>query len=418
VLVLAGGASNRFWPLLDKPLLRFGDQTLLERHLRSLEALGVERFVVVVRPETRQAVQALADGLGLRQSRVVVQAQARGMADAVLSAREALVGAEDAPIYVTQAQDVFDPILHTAMFQRWHQGAAADGLIAAVRVSEYFPGGYLKLEGNRITGVVEKPGASKEPSDLVTLVAHLFASTHRLVEAIEAQAPIPGLDDAYERALSGLMVSGSFRHLVYEGRWQALKFPWHVLDVMDLLLERWTAGQESPGPDYEQREDGVFVGRNVRIFPGAHVVAPALIGHDAIIGHNALVRGSLVGENSVVGFGSEVARSYLGRHVELHHNYVGDSVFGEGSSMGYGAVTANFRLDGRTVPSLVGGERVDTGRMKLGLILGAGARVGVNASTMPGVKMGAGAILGPNLRLARDLADGQRHLSERAGGNP
>ena len=40
VLVLAGGASNRFWPLRDKPLLRLGAYTLLERHLRQLSDLG------------------------------------------------------------------------------------------------------------------------------------------------------------------------------------------------------------------------------------------------------------------------------------------------------------------------------------------------------------------------------------------
>src|SRR3989304_3305566 len=97
---------------------------------------------------------------------------------------------------------------------------------------------------------------------------------------------------------------------------------------------------------------GVVLGRDVKIYPGAHVVGPALIGQGSIIGHNALVRGSIVGPRCVVGFGSEVARSYLGESVELHHNYAGDSVLDAGSSMGFGAVTANYRLDGRTGPSV------------------------------------------------------------------
>jgi bifunctional UDP-N-acetylglucosamine pyrophosphorylase/glucosamine-1-phosphate N-acetyltransferase len=181
---------------------------------------------------------------------------------------------------------------------------------------------------------------------------------------------------------------------------------------MDLLLERWTAGLESPGPDYEQREDGVFIGKDAHIYPGAYVVAPALLGHGCVIGHNALVRGSVLGPRSVAGFGSEVARSYLGENVQLHHNYVGDSVFDRDSAMGYGAVTANFRVDGRTVPMHVGEERLDSERMKLGLVLGAGARLGVNTSTMPGVKIGAGAIVGANLRIQRDVPDGARVLTE------
>jgi bifunctional UDP-N-acetylglucosamine pyrophosphorylase/glucosamine-1-phosphate N-acetyltransferase len=185
---------------------------------------------------------------------------------------------------------------------------------------------------------------------------------------------------------------------------------------MDMLLELWTSDAESPGPDYEQQEDGVFFGRNVRVFPGAYVVAPALIGHDSVIGHTALVRGSVIGPRCVVGFGAEVARSYLAEGVELHHDYVGDSALDRESAMGYGAVTANYRIDGRTVPSMIGGERLDTGRMKLGLMLGAGARIGVNTSTMPGVKIGAGAMIGPGIRITRDVPDGERVLDEETYG--
>ena len=137
-----------------------------------------------------------------------------------------------------------------------------------------------------------------------------------------------------------------------------------------------------------------------------------LLDHGVIVGHNALVRGAYIGRKAVIGFGSEVARSYIAEGVELHHNYVGDSVMDRESAMGYGAVTANYRLDGKTVPMFAGNDRLDTGRMKLGLIFGAHARLGVNVSTMPGVKIGANAIIGPNLRVTRDVPEGMRVLNE------
>jgi bifunctional UDP-N-acetylglucosamine pyrophosphorylase/glucosamine-1-phosphate N-acetyltransferase len=182
------------------------------------------------------------------------------------------------------------------------------------------------------------------------------------------------------------------------------------------MLSLWTRGVESPGAGYEQGEDGVFMARDVRVFPGGHVAAPAVIGPGCVIGNNALVRGSILGPNCVVGFGSEVARSYLAGDVELHHNYAGDSVFDRDTSMGWGATTANYRIDHRTVPSVVGGQRIDTQREKLGLVLGAGARVGVNASLMPGVKVGAGALIGPAIRITRDVPDGERVLDEETYG--
>ena len=415
-LVLAGGSSSRFWPLRGKLFLPFGASSLLERHLRVLRDAGFDRSVVITRPDTRETVAALTPPVGMTLD-VAVQPEARGMGDAVLCARDALMPLGDVPVYVTQAHDVVDDSLHAGMLQRWSTAKPGlAGLIAAARVTSYFPGGYLTLEGERVTAVVEKPAPGSEPSDLVNIVAHVFASWRELTSAIEAEAALPGGDDVYERALSRLMAERVFKASVYEGRWAALKYPWHVLDVMELLLERWTRGLESPGPDYEQREDGVFVGRDVRIFPGANVVAPALLGHGAVVGHNALVRGSQQGPRSLAGIGSEVARSNHGEGGELHHNYVGDSVLERDTSMGYGATTANYRLDGRTVPMFAGGVRIDTGRMKLGLILGEGARIGVNTSTMPGVRIGAGAMIGPMLRVTRDVPEGERVLDEETYG--
>jgi bifunctional UDP-N-acetylglucosamine pyrophosphorylase/glucosamine-1-phosphate N-acetyltransferase len=335
------------------------------------------------------------------------------MADAVLSAREALDAFGDAPLYLTQAHDVVEQKLHEGMLEAWSRREGdVFGLVAAQRARRYFPGGYLAFNGDRLAGVIEKPGAGHEPSDLVNLVDHVFASWRTLVGAVKLAEDQPGADDAYERALSSLMTGRVFRAEVYEGRWQPLKYPWHVLDVMDMLLDLWTRGIEAPAPDYEQREPGVFTGRDVRIFPGAHVAAPSLIGHGCVIGHNALVRGSIIGPRCVVGFGCEVARSYLGAGVELHHNYVGDSVMDRETSMGYGSTTANYRLDNRTVPSVVGGVRVDSERLKLGLILGSGSKIGVNTSTMPGVKIGAGCVVGPMLKVVRDIPDGERVLDE------
>ena len=416
VLVLAGGVSSRFWPLRDKLLIEFGSQSLLERHLRALSELGCDRVVVVTRPDLAETVETLGNGIAA-DVRVALQPEAKGMADAVLCARPALEAFGEGALYITQAHDVVERRMHAEVLQSWdgRDGNTA-GIIAASRVQQYFPGGYLTLDGDRATSIVEKPGAGNEPSDLVNLVAHVHSSWRLLCDAIMIANTSGDPDDAYERALDALMQSSIYLAHVYDGPWQGLKYPWHLLDVMDLMLSLWSRGVESPGPEYEQREDGVFVAPDVRIFPGGYVAAPALIGPGSIVGNNALVRNSIVGPNCIVGFGSEIARSFLAGHVELHHNYVGDSVFDRDTSMGWGATTANYRIDHRTVPSMVGGQRVDSERDKLGLILGSGARVGVNTSLMPGVKVGANALIGPAMRVTRDVPDGERVLDEETYG--
>jgi bifunctional UDP-N-acetylglucosamine pyrophosphorylase/glucosamine-1-phosphate N-acetyltransferase len=46
---------------------------------------------------------------------------------------------------------------------------------------------------------------------------------------------------------------------------------------------------------------------------------------------------------------------------------------------------------------------VDTGRRKLGAILGDGVKTGIKSLFMPGVKVGAGTWIGANFMVERDL---------------
>jgi len=76
-------------------------------------------------------------------------------------------------------------------------------------------------------------------------------------------------------------------------------------------------------------------------------------------------------------------------------------------AFGSGTVTANLRLAEDNVRVNVDGQRLDTGRRKVGALVGSHVRVGINASLMPGVRIGSNAAVGPGVVLRRDLPDGQ-----------
>jgi bifunctional UDP-N-acetylglucosamine pyrophosphorylase/glucosamine-1-phosphate N-acetyltransferase len=46
---------------------------------------------------------------------------------------------------------------------------------------------------------------------------------------------------------------------------------------------------------------------------------------------------------------------------------------------------------------------VDTGRTKLGAVLGDNVKIGINALLMPGVKVGNNCWIGPNVVVYRDM---------------
>ena len=52
------------------------------------------------------------------------------------------------------------------------------------------------------------------------------------------------------------------------------------------------------------------------------------------------------------------------------------------------------------------GKKIDTGRRKLGVIMGDDVQTGINVSLMPGVKVGSGAWIAPGLSVYEDVKSG------------
>jgi bifunctional UDP-N-acetylglucosamine pyrophosphorylase/glucosamine-1-phosphate N-acetyltransferase len=409
-IVLAGGVNSRFWPLREKSLLPIMGQSLLHRHLATLAAAGITEGVIV-------GAAANAEQLRLETSpqtppvmQVVVQAEPKGMGDAILTALRALPG--DRSVLVTQVHDLAPGDL-LARVVAAHKRDPRHSYLAAYRAREYFPGGYFHMDGERAVGLVEKPGAGKTPSDLVSIVIRLHRDAAGLARAITTAYEAGGPDDHYERAINVQMREHEHSLVIHDGAWSAIKYPWHVLDVVDLLLAGVSAPRAAPDVMISPQatvSGNVILAPGVRLFAGAAVVGPAYIGPNTIVGNNALVRQSCVEGQCVIGFGSEVARSYVGPGCWFHTNYIGDSVIGPASTFGAGMVTANLRQDHGRVFSSVRGERIDTGREKLGLICGARSAFGVQAATMPGVKVGEDSRVGPGVMVYRDVPERRQLL--------
>jgi bifunctional UDP-N-acetylglucosamine pyrophosphorylase/glucosamine-1-phosphate N-acetyltransferase len=413
LIILAGGVSSRMSPLREKSLIRFGTDPLLVRQLRRFIALGFERAILVANPENKGVIaDLLASMTETIQTDVVVQTDPIGMGDALLKAQPLLADTPDAPIYITQVHDVVDDALHQDMLAAYHQHLHGS-YIAGYEMEDYFPGGYLTINGEgRILGIVEKPDPDKRPSKLVNIVAHLHSNNGRLFDAIRAQyeANISS-DDHYERAMASLMEEHIYRVVPYKGHWSALKYPWHVLDVMRHFLGQ-IEGQVIESDAYVSPSatlvGNVYIGEGAKIFPHASIVGPAYIGARTIVGNGALVRDSMVLNHCEVGFTTEIARSYVADYCSMHACRVLDSVFAEGVNFSAGCTTANLRIDKGEVLSSVKGKRTGTGRNKLGAIIGRDAFIGVDALTMPGVKIGERAQIGPGTHVHEDIEAGKR----------
>lgn len=402
-VVLAGGIGKRFWPLITyKSLFPFAGKSVVHYVLGELSAGGVARAIVVTNPNDFAAMSQLAVP-GITVS-VVVQPTPNGMAGALLSVKEA-VG--NHPMLVVNAEDMVDTALYKTIGSEIKKQKP---FIVGKKTATYIDAGYVKLGGETVEAIVEKPGPGHEPSDFVNLVFHFYPDPSAFFSILEKTQS--DRDNVYEVALSTFAKIVTVHFVGYEGVWAPLKYPWHVLDMMEIVLGK-LGSRKGKNVDIRKNvitEGNVVFGDNVKVFENTKIVGPCYIGDNTIIGNNNIIRQSHIGINCVTGFNTDITRSYVGDNCWFHSNYVGDSVLEEDISMGSGTVLANLRLDRGEIASVVGGNRVNTRRRKLGALIGKSVRIGVNTSIMPGVKIGHDSMVGAGLVVNRDIPDVSKKL--------
>jgi bifunctional N-acetylglucosamine-1-phosphate-uridyltransferase/glucosamine-1-phosphate-acetyltransferase GlmU-like protein len=215
-------------------------------------------------------------------------------------------------------------------------------------------------------------------------------------------------DDVFEKAVSVLMKNHVFMMHPYKGEDATLKYPWHVLDMMDQLFPyiRSHTGKNAVIHPSVIIKGEVYIDDDVKILEHTKIVGPAYIGKGSIIGNNNIIRSSHIGAGCVTGFNTDITRSYIGDSCWFHMNYIGDSVLESEVTLGAGAILTNLRLDDGEIYSVVKGMRKNTGRSKLGSIIGKRVRIGSNVTLMPGVKIGKDTHIASGLVVDRDIPDG------------
>ena len=169
-----------------------------------------------------------------------------------------------------------------------------------------------------------------------------------------------------------------------------IAFSWDLLKAnVEAMNSRKTYAQES-GAHASLYVDGrLQVGKGTKILPGVVIEGDVIIGDHCKVGPNCYIRGSTsIGDKCHVGQAVEIKNSILLPGTNVGHlSYLGDSILGEKVNFGAGTITSNLRHDGGSHRSPVAGAMVDTGRRKLGAIVGDGVHTGIHTSIYPGRKL-------------------------------
>lgn len=165
-------------------------------------------------------------------------------------------------------------------------------------------------------------------------------------------------------------------------------YPWEALEgIKELILQ---IGASLDEKEYDHPADDVWIAKDAKIYPNNYIGGPCIIGHETEVRPGAFIRGSaLVGNKCVVGNSTELKNVILFDNVQVpHYNYVGDSILGYKSHMGAGSITSNVKSDKKLVVVKNEGELLETGRKKVGAMLGDRVEVGCNSVLNPGTVIG------------------------------
>lgn len=170
---------------------------------------------------------------------------------------------------------------------------------------------------------------------------------------------------------------------------EQVTYPWEALEPLGAFIRQ--LGATLSPEEYTSPAPEVWIHRTATVASTAFIGAGVIIGAHTEVRHGAFIRGNaLVGEGAVVGNSTELKNVILFDRVQVpHYNYVGDAVLGYRAHMGAGSITSNVKSDQTLVTIRVGEERLETGRKKVGAMLGDRVEVGCGSVLNPGTVIGA-----------------------------
>ena len=402
ILLLAGGDSTRFWPLENKIFFSFLGKPLILFQIEELLKYG-ELVTVIANKSNATTIKRLIDNVNIKLVQILIQKEDyTGMAGAIFSAKNHIKG----EVLIVNGSDLIDYSIILKLGLLINQGNKL--ILVGKKINEYFPGGYFKFDDNKqIIEVVEKPSKDKTPSSITKLVFDYFADINILLNHF-SQIKTKN-DNFYELAVNRLLSDDLKQsYFLYDSYWFGLKYPWQILMMMKNFLLTIKESRISTTAIVSKKSiivGPVVIGENVKMGDFVKIVGPTFIDDNSVIGDYSMIRESQIGQDCLIGSYTEVARSYIGNNVFLHRNYIGDSVLDNDVMFGAQAVTGNLRFNGEKIFSLVNEEKVDTNMNKLGAIVGNLSKVGVNATILPGVKIGKETWIGPGEVVRYDIDD-------------
>ncbi|MCX7918912.1 MAG: sugar phosphate nucleotidyltransferase [bacterium] len=392
-IIMAAGKSTRTYPLTltkPKPLLPIANKPILEHTLNQFVGL-VEEVIIIVGYRKEMIQNYFGSSYQGMKLRYVEQKEQLGTGHAAMQGAPFI---HDRFI-LTNGDDLFS----RKDIERCLQYPYATLGKEVANPEKY---GIFEVDNGKLIKVVEK--SNNPPSKIANI--GFYVLDRKIFELLKKIKLTDRGEYEVTDALNLLAESETVVCELVQDYWLPIGYPWELLNANEYLLANIKTDIKGTIEERVTIKGELVVGEGTIIKNGTYLEGPIMIGKNCTIGPNSFIRGlTAIGDNCRVGQSVEIKNSIIMRNTFISHlSYIGDSVLGEYVNIAAGTVTANHRHDDLTVKSVVKSKLIDTGRKKLGAIIGDRVNTGIHTAIYPGRKIWPYQMTLPGQVVKQDIA--------------
>lgn len=411
-IILSAGEGSRMRPLtLTKPktMLPVAGKPIIQYNIESLRDNGITDILLIVRYKEEMVRNYFGDGSDFGVNIFYkTQKDFLGTANAISYGEDFI---DDSIIVLNGDIILDDEIIHEII--KKYNYLTPDTLMLLTEVEDPSAFGVVEIENGNIKSIVEKPKREEVPSNLVNAGIYIFNKDIfdkiRKTE-ISERGEYEITDSVSLQIKDNKTVIG---HKTSKD-WIDVGRPWELIEVNEDLIGKLKTEIKGTIEDGAFIHGEVFLDEGSVIKAGVYIEGNVYIGKNCDIGPNSYIRGNTYfGDNVHVGNAVEIKNSIIMENTNVSHlSYVGDSVIGSNCNIAAGTNIANLRFDNATIKTKIKNQKIDSGRRKLGAIIGDSVKTGINSSFSPGVKVGHNSTIGSGVLLYEDLPSDTRVLEK------
>ena len=409
-VILSAGEGSRMRPLTltrPKTMLPVAGKPIIQYNIEALKESGITDILLIVNYHEDIVKEYFGDGskFGVNIS-YKTQEDFIGTANAISYAKDFI----NESIMVLNGdvilrRDVLKEIINE------FEAEKPDTLMLLTEVDNPSSFGVVEIDGKNIKNIVEKPKPEEAPSNLINAGIYVF-NQDIFSKIAETEVSERGEYEITDSVLMQVDEGKNVIGLTTDNSWIDVGRPWELLEINEDIISKIKTTIKGKVEKGASINGHVFLDEGSIIRSGVYIEGNVYIGKNVDVGPNCYIRGNTyLADNVHVGNAVEIKNSIIMDNTNVNHlSYVGDSIIGHNCNIAAGTNIANLRFDNANVKTNVKGERIDSGRRKLGAIIGDSVKTGINSSLSPGVKIGINSTIGSGVLIYEDVPSNTRVL--------